>query len=96
MMEQSSQQVWKFDVGERVELDTVETLLAEAMQSVMREAHPEGPSGELQRVDLREKQTTVFMTGNGITATTFSNSLKKRFPSARVTKITSAEIMRFQ
>lgn len=91
-------EIIKFKISEKVELKTVEAALTEALREVMQKGYPEGPYGLIQRVDIKEKETTVFISGNEQTGKIFANTLGVRAPNAKIaiSKVHNLDIMRFE
>ena len=90
--------VWKFKIGKKVDPETVEAALEEACGEVMQKAYREGPYGLIERIDIREKETTVFISGNTRTASAFSKTFRARVPRTKMTltPVAKTSIMKFK
>jgi hypothetical protein len=88
---------WKLQIPRRVELEIVEAVLGEACRKVMEKSYPEGPYGMIERVEMRGKETMVFISGNERTVEAFSNALGARVPRVKisVSKVSQADVMKF-
>lgn len=91
-------EAWKLQIAQKMELENVETILEEACKKIMEKAYPEGPHGVIERVDIREKETVVFISGNERTVKAFSDTLKEGIPRVKITalKVSQANIIAFK
>ena len=83
--------VWKLNIDEKVGSETIEAALSDACKEVMQKAYPEGPYGVIERVDIKEKETTVFISGNQRTAEVFSKTLGTYAPHIKLTTLKAAQ-----
>ena len=76
--------LWKLSINDATGLETVESAVAEACKKIIQRADPEGPLCLLERVDMREGETTVYITGNERTATELLRVLGTRMAQAKI------------
>lgn len=89
--------VWKLKIDEKVERETIETALSDACREVMQKGYLEGSYGVIERVDIRGKETIVFISGNQRTAKIFSDTLATGVPRKKITfsKVSQSDVMKF-
>jgi hypothetical protein len=93
----SKMRVWKLKIDEKVERETIEAALSDACKKAMQKGYLEGAYGLIERVDIKEKETVVFISENPKTAQIFSDTLGAFVPRKKVTlsEVSRADITKF-
>lgn len=73
--------IWKVIIGEKLNVEKVESILKEASETVQEMGHES--ILEIQRIDVKEDETVVFISDKGPAIDTFIKTLKVRSPKAR-------------
>ena len=74
--------VWKVSTGAKLNVEKVESILKEAL-GMLQKMTRESTIMELQRIDVKEDETVVFISGKESAVNTFMKTLKVRSPKAR-------------
>ena len=73
--------VWKVIIGEKLNVEKVESVLKEVSEIVQETGHES--ILEVERIDVKEDETVVFISGKGPAVDTFMKTLRVHSPKAR-------------
>ena len=89
--------IWKLKIDEKVERETIEAALSDACNKAVQKGYLEGACGLIERVDIKEKETVVFISENPKAAQIFSDTLAAFVPRKKIilSEVSRTDIIKF-
>ena len=94
----SGLKTWKVTIGNKIYPEKIEFLLADALRDILGKSLPEVTYGLIERIDVSEKETIVFVTGDETAVKVFSKVLKEYSPGVKIalSAVSPEDIRRFE
>lgn len=80
--------VWKVNISKQFKLEDIESILGDSLSNGISQGSAGKLYGFLERVDISDKETTVYITGDEVTIKVFSEKCIKLTPNVKVVSST--------